>query len=220
LIPAGAELIARGGSGHHERMPSIDEPGFEPFGFAPVYEVEINPEFPGDGDWRCEVVCFDRNAELVEAFDSRWGDPVIVRVVLPDDSSWVGMFPAGGLGGVTGVFACPSPHDVCVVAEGLAFLIDVRDPSQRCVVAHDQLVQVAASADPRLLVLVRFLDAVAIGEAGIKWKSARLCVDDLRLVEVAPHGLVFEGDNLGGSPTITVDPETGEQIAGSRIDWP
>ena len=78
----------------------------------------------------------------------------------------------------------------------------------------------ALYADPPLLILVRFLDAVAIGSDGIKWKSARLCADDLRLLQATPRGLVFEGDNLGGSATITVDPETGEQTAGTRINWP
>jgi len=34
---------------------------FEPFDFRPAYEIEVDPEFPGDGDWHAPAFFFDRD---------------------------------------------------------------------------------------------------------------------------------------------------------------
>lgn len=73
-----------------------------------------------------------------------------------------------------------------------------------------------------LLLLVRFIDIVALGPSGVAWRSARLAVDDLAVVIASPEAVVCSLDNLGGSETITLDPLTGEQLSGTRLDsfWP
>ena len=194
----------------------------ETFGFLPNFSVEVDPEFPGDGDWRCPVVGFDRDGSIMSEFDSPWGTPLIVRVEPSSGPGWIGMFAAGGLGSQRGVFATPAPDLLAVVVDGLAYLVDSSSPGEHAQTVHDQVHQVVPSEVPPLLLLVRFSDLVAVGRTGVAWRTPRLCVDDLEVWHAGPGGIVCSCDNLRGTPTITLDPTTGLQVEGSRLDsfWP
>lgn len=200
---------------------------FRHLGFVPAFEVEVNPEFPGDGDWRCPVYGFDRDGRLVDPFVSRWGSPAVVRVVPDDGAPWVGMFPAGGFGGDSAAFACPAPRHLGVMAEGEVYVIDVLDPARdAAAVAVTDVHQVDAIAEANLLLFVRSVDLVALGPEGPRWRTPRLGLDSLRVVRSTAHEIVCTVDNLavGGSEAeeITLDPSTGEQRAGPRFTdtWP
>ena len=121
-----------------------------------------------------------------------------------------------------GAFATPNSRSLVVVVDGLAYLVDVARPSTPARIVHDQVHQVVPTSEPPLLLLVRFIDVVAIGPDGVAWATPRLCVDDLQVVRAGPTGIECSCDNLGGTPTITLDPRTGAQIAGTRLDsfWP
>jgi hypothetical protein len=73
-----------------------------------------------------------------------------------------------------------------------------------------------------LLLFVPFIDMVAVGPSGFEWRTPRLCVDDLHVREVSPAAIICSCDNLGGTPTITLDPGSGAQLEGTRLDsfWP
>ncbi len=194
---------------------------FQSLGFEAVYSVEVDPEFPSDGDWHCPVFSFDREGHVAGEFVSRWGAPLVVRVSQAGAPGWVGMFPAGGLGGVEGVFAGPAPAQMCVVADGQVYLARVDAPQDGAVIVHDQVAQVVPVADPPLVLLIRFMDIVAIGPAGIAWRSPRLAVDDLRVVRVDADGIHCTGELLGESPAaLVVDTATGQVIAGPRLEGP
>ena len=204
------------------RRVADDADQLEMFHFSPAFQVVVGPEFPGNGDWGCPVFCFGRDGRLQEPFDARWGAPTIVEVTPHDGERWVGQFAAGGLGGISGVFATPSPRLLCVVADGLAYLVGVDNAHRGADVVHDQVGQVEVVVEPALLLLVRFIDIVAIGGDGVAWRSKRLAVDDLRVVSTSGGIIQCSLDNLGGSPTIALDAATGEQRDGTRLDsiWP
>jgi hypothetical protein len=178
--------------------------------FEPAYEVEVGPEFPPDGEWSCPVYAFDHDGHVVEEFVSRWGAPLALRVKPREGAEWVGLFPAGGLGGVDGVFACPAPAQLCVVVDGLAFLLDVDSPAT-AVVAHDQVGQVVPVLGVPLLLLVRFIDIVAIGPDGVAWRSPCLALDGLRVLQARADGIRCVADTSEGVD-IVVDPATGEPL--------
>lgn len=197
--------------------------GFECSHFEPAYHVSIEPEFPGDGDWGCPVISYGRDGEPLAEFESRWGTPTVVEVTPAGGDPWVGMFAADGLGGVCGVFACPSPEQLCVATDGLAYLVNVKRPTDGAEIVHDQVGQIVAVERLPLLLLVRFIDIVALGPDGIAWKTPRLAVDDLRVQRATADGIECTCDNLEGSTsTLTLDPRTGEQTSGTRLDsfWP
>jgi hypothetical protein len=195
---------------------------FEALGFSPTFDVEADPEFPGDGNWICPVVGYDRDGTVMEDFDSRWGAPVVLAVSGKRVDRWVGMFASGGLGGVTGAFGCPSPTDLCVLADGLAYLLDVTKPSRGAQPVHDQVTQVVPVEGLPLVLLVRFIDIVAIGQHGIAWRTPRLAVDGLQVVQADTRSIVCSCEMLGYPPNIELDPVTGEQTHGTRLSsfWP
>jgi hypothetical protein len=99
---------------------------FDALGFSPSYSCQPDPELPGDGDWRCPVHGFRRDGSIAAGpFRSRWGTPLVARFELAEGTQWVGLFEAGGLGGLDGVFACPDPasplHASNTTAERVAF---------------------------------------------------------------------------------------------------
>jgi hypothetical protein len=198
-----------------------DASGFDPAGFAPSYEVDLDPEFPADGRWPSPVYAFDREGRVQSEVVSRWGAPRIVRVRPASSPEWVGMFPAGGLGGVSGVFATPSPRRLCVVVDGEAYVVRVDAPADGAVVAHDTVEQVVPVAAPPLLLLVRGIDMVALGSDGVAWRSPRLAVDDLRVVSADEVGIRCVGELLAGGPSsLVVDPRTGQVRSGPRLEGP
>jgi hypothetical protein len=108
LLPSRTNI---GGRFEAENALVTDSPAFERFQFRPAYATEVNPEFPGNGDWGVPVFGFGRDGQVSETFESRWGAPLLVRVTRDSSEKWIGMFAAGGVAGVTGVFACPSHMD-------------------------------------------------------------------------------------------------------------
>jgi hypothetical protein len=186
--------------------------------FVSAYTFEVDPEFPGNGEWDCPVIGFDRTGAVMPDFDSPWGTPFVVRLHQEDGQEWVAMLAAGGLGGLRGAFTTPEAHFMAVVVDGLAYLLDTRAPEVPAQIVHNPVQQVVPSIHPPLLLFVGFIDIVAVGPSGIAWKTPRLCLDDLKIREVRPDGIVCSCDSLGGTPTITLDPTTGAQVEGTRFD--
>jgi hypothetical protein len=195
---------------------------FDQGSFQPAYDLVPEPEFPGSGAWPFPVFCFDQSGELSTEPMTRWGAPLVVEIHPFDSPSWVATFAAGGLGGVTGLYACPASSDLVALVDGAGYLVDVAAPDAGAEVAHHQVSQVVGVAGD-LLLLVRFIDIVAIGTNGIAWRSERLAVDDLQVEHATAERIVSSGDLLDTELTpIVLDPRTGSQIEGLRLDsfWP
>jgi len=195
---------------------------FERGQFNPAYAVVPEPEYPGCGTWRYPFFSFGRSGELSAEPQTRWGAPLIVELHPSDSPPWIGMFAAGGLGGLTGVYACPSPTQLVVLVDGLAYLVNVGSPEVGATIAHDQVSQVVP-VEEDLLLLVRMIDVVAVGVSGIQWHSTRLAVDDLRIERASMARIVCSCDLLQTErAVIALDPATGSQIDGPRLDsfWP
>ena len=193
------------------------------FSFPTAYSIEVDPEFPGTGEWDCSTFNFSRDGTLAASPESRWGTPFVVRIEPDGGAPWVGIFAAGGLGGVRDALACPSPQDIAVIADGLAYVVDVEHPDRGATVASDQVQEVVAVEEPPLLLFVRFSEIDALGNAGIAWSSRRLCVDELRVRRATSDAIECTGWNGGGESEITVDPRTGQQVAGVTLHdlgWP
>lgn len=196
---------------------------FEAFDFSPEFEVVVDPEFPGDGDWGAPTFAFGRDGELLAEPESRWGTPTVLEIDPSSSPRWVGTFAAGGLGRCRVTCATPSPTQLCVVVDGLAYLVRVDRPEVGAGIAHDQVEQVVPVSGLPLLLLVRFIDIVAVGRQGVAWRTDRLAVDDLAVVSAGPDSIVCSGEHFDGGPsTIELDPHTGTQTAGTRLGslWP
>jgi len=85
-----------------ERLLSCCPAAFETLDFRPDYQVEVDPEFPGDGDWHAPTT---------------------------DQKQWIGTFTAGSTAS-TGVLRPPDPRRLCCVVAGLAYVVNVDDPGR------------------------------------------------------------------------------------------
>ena len=182
------------------------------------YTYEVDPEFPGNGDWGCPVVGYDATGEPSSTFDSHWGAPFVVRLSPSEGQMWVAMLPGGGLGRLREAFTTLVPYLFGVVVDGRVYLLDVRSPGASAQIVRDPVEQVVTVTDPPLLLFVGYADIVALGPAGIAWRTPRLCLDDLRVLEAGSAGIVCSCTNLASTASITLDPVTGEQLDGPRWD--
>lgn len=198
----------------------LTERRFEKFGFSPRFDATLDPEFPGDGDWHCEVFGFGRSGQIEPEFRSVWGTPMVVEVTSSTIPRWIGNFAAGGLGGVTGLFATPGAFQLCAVADGLAYVVDVRRPDLGATPVQDQVVQVVATERGGVVLVVGPTDIVALGPTCVTWRTERLAVDDLRVVKVSGD-LIECRCSMGGSDAdeiLGINLLTGRQTAGTRFD--
>lgn len=195
---------------------------FDALEFAPAYMCMVDPELPGDGRWGCPVYSFRHDGSVAgEPFRSRWGTPLIARFTQAGQSMWVGIFEAGGTGGVDGAFACPAPSAALAVCDGHAYLVDVQHPDRTITIPLDPVTQVC-SAGSDLIVMASFSDLTAIGGNGQAWTSERLCLDSLRIVHASAGSIECTGDFLDGVEAFTVAASTGELLEGRRFrdTWP
>jgi hypothetical protein len=191
---------------------------FERFDFRPAYEIEVDPESPPDGDWHAPAFFFDRESTVSQSpRDSRWGAPLVIRVMM-DQERWVGTSTAG-IDGVRGVFATPDPHRVCCVVAGLAYVVNVRDPGAGAELSQWQTVDVTPVTGRNTLLLVGYVDIIALGQGGTEWRTERLVLDDLTVLHASIDEIVCTGTIPGhDAPRITLDPSTGRVIAGPPIN--
>ncbi len=195
---------------------------FESWEFNPAFRIVPEPEFPGSGTWSNPLFCFDRSGALAPDPITRWGTPVTIEVHPMGAQPWVGSFASGDLGGVSALSAAPSPRHLVAVVDGLAYLVDTADPRDGATILSDMVRQVAP-VETDLLLLATTLDIVALGSEGPVWQTKRLVVDDLRIEGASKDRIVATGDMLDvDRPEIVLDPRTGEQTHGLRLDsfWP
>jgi hypothetical protein len=187
---------------------------FEAFEYEPAYEVHVGPEYPPAGEWPFPYFCFGRNGRLIEEFEfdsARWGVPLLMRVEPLGGEPWIGNFAAGGLGVVRGVFATPSSSHVCVVVDGLAFVVDVYAPAQDATLAIDAVVSVVPVGGAPVLLLATETSLAGIGHDGTVWTSPRIVLDSLRVIRAGADAVVCSGEvATGRMATITITPRTGE----------
>ena len=90
----------------------------------------------------------------------------------------------------TGVFACPNANELCAVAGGYAYIVDVTKPTQCTQIALRPVVEVRAVPSLGLLLFVGFHAVLAWGASGEMWRTAKLTDEGLRIVSVE-DGVLF-----------------------------
>ena len=172
-------------------------------GFASNYSCEIGPEFPGSGEWGCPVYRFVQRPELVDRF-AQVGEPFVIRIRRVDGSEWVGLF-ARGFYGLRGVYACPNTDQVCAVVDGSGYLVDTRSPSKFDALPMHPILFLERVNQTASVLCGGFIDLLLIDEHGLLWVSDRLCLDDLRVLNIDPSiihcsgRLVYEDDSRSPS---------------------
>ncbi len=101
-------------------------------------------------------------------------------------AEWIGVFAFGLLSpkGTSGVYACPSAKQLCVVARGAGYVVDSFNPIVCELVKAEPIFGVYPIPGRCLLVFSDYLHLVAYGTSGLAWDSDRLSWDGLVVDEV------------------------------------
>jgi len=182
----------------------------------PRYEVEEHPAFPPDGKWRAPTFSFDQGDVSTVPRESQ---ALIIRVKT-DHHRWVGMF-AEGPWGLDGVFVTPDPGRLCCVAGGSAYVVDVADPAAGAEFAHAATTTVTPVPEADRLLLSGFVDITALGQGGVVWRSGRLVLDDLAIVETSRDRIVCTGSIIPDveESRVVLDAGTGQILEGQPPEW-
>jgi hypothetical protein len=82
----------------------------------------------------------------------------------------------------TGVFACPNADEMCAVAGGYAYVVDVREPLRCAFLELRPVVEVLSA--PGLLIFVGFHAVMAWGVDGLAWTTPKLSDEGLRITSI------------------------------------
>lgn len=149
-------------------------------GFAMAYTCRILPEMP------------KTQTAVLQFFDepdpSRLG--LLVEVKPSTSPSWIGSFqPCHEDYPLTGVYACPSPEQVCIVNQGAGYLVNVNQPSNWERIHVIPILGVQRVPDRPILLFWDFQDLAAYGPEGLLWRIERLSNDGLTITEVTASAI-------------------------------
>jgi hypothetical protein len=119
----------------------------------------------------------------------------------------------------SGIWACPDPAWICVVAGGYAYLMDTCDPARWEQVAYRPVTNVTAVAEHALLVFAGFHSLLAWGPSGRIWETGRLSWDGLRVTEIRGETLLGMGWDMTSDREFEfkVNLKTGDHVGGGYL---
>lgn len=187
-------------------MSSVDEIPVE-LAFAAAYDVSLMRELPGHG-----------GVEHVFARDERTADGGPLIEVIASSDAWTGMVvnaPESISAAHSGVYSTPRPDVICVVARGDAYFINVDDPERWWTLEDSPVVAVRGAVTEGLLLLATPWRVVAVGEAGVVWRTSRIAIDGISLGEVSGGVVVGVADpNDDEAQDFTIELRTGHHRGG------
>jgi hypothetical protein len=116
----------------------------------------------------------------------------------------------------SGIFSCPRAGDLLAVAGGYAYLIDTLAPERCLHVPLRPVTEVLPVPEVGLIVLAGFHTVAALDANGLRWQSARLSWEGVKLSEVRDGKLHGTGWNMHTNREVpfVVDLATGAHEGG------
>jgi hypothetical protein len=109
-----------------------------------------------------------------------------VRVLPANSSAWIGFFALGfdSPDVASGIYSCPDPDWICVVAGGYGYLVNVRDPEQWRQIEQRPIVQVKAVPELKLVIFSGFTSITVLAESQRVWTSERLSWEGISISKI------------------------------------
>jgi hypothetical protein len=111
-----------------------------------------------------------------------------------------------------GVWSCPNPRQMCAIAGGYAYVVDVDRPEKWMQIPYRPVTWVDAAPEHKLLLFASFHRLWALGVEGKAWETGRLSWEGLRVTAIVGRQLHGFGWDLGTDAEVpfTVDLVLGE----------
>lgn len=116
-----------------------------------------------------------------------------------------------------GVWSCPHPRQMCAIAGGYAYVVEVDNPEEWLQIPYRPVTRVDLAQEQKLLLFASFHRLWALGVAGKAWETGRLSWEGLRLTGIDGQYLRGFGWDLETDAEVpfTVDLTTGQHTGGS-----
>lgn len=153
------------------------------------YHVELADALPRAS---ASVYYFpDRNA-------SAGKDGLLVNVIPSSRDPWTGVFAFGRLAtrAKSGIYTGPGETQLCVVSRGSGYIVNVEDPSLFTPVEASPVIDVRPIVERTLIVFATPWELLACGTTGLIWRTGRISVEGLKILEVNADFIRGEVDRL------------------------
>ena len=119
----------------------------------------------------------------------------------------------------SGVWACPNPTCICIVAGGYAYLIDTVNPRRWSQVEYRPVTEIRTLPEQDLLLFAGFHTLLAWGRSGKAWQTGRLSWEGLRITRIEGNTLTGLGWHMTTDRELEfeVDLRTGEHRGGGFL---
>ena len=116
-----------------------------------------------------------------------------------------------------GIWSCPNPQQMCAIAGGYAYVVDVNRPDEWIQIPYRPVTWVDAAPEHKLLLFASFHRLWALGVHGKAWETSRLSWEGLRVTRIDGQQLHGFGWDLETDTEIpfTVDLATGDHTGGA-----
>jgi len=141
------------------------------FAFAHDYRVEEVIELGmGSG--------LEKHFYFPSASEQGGRDGVLLRIIPVTGTSWVGTFGFGSEipKAITGVYSCPDPESLCVIAKGEGYLVNVTEPTVWQEIDVYPILDIRVIGELELLVFADFTGIAAYGRNGHRWTTKNLSI--------------------------------------------
>lgn len=116
-----------------------------------------------------------------------------------------------------GVWSCPNPIQMCAIAGGYAYVVDVDHPQEWIQIPFRPVTWVDAAPEHKLLLFASFHRLWALGVEGKAWETGRLSWEGLRVTGIDRrqlHGFGWDLETDSEVP-FAVDLTTGDHTGGA-----
>jgi hypothetical protein len=118
----------------------------------------------------------------------------------------------------SGLWSCPAADDLCAVAGGYAYIVNVRSPERFTQLDFRPVLHIEPLLAHNLLLFAGSYALLAWGPGSLAWKTPRLSSEGLRITGIRGDELHGFGWDLMADREIPfiIDLRTGENLAASR----
>lgn len=145
-------------------------------------------------------------------------DGVLVRISPEDGRPWLATFAFGEItpNGASGIFSTPNPRTLCAVARGAGYFVSAAEPRSWESIAVLPIRDVRPVPHNGVIVFANFTHLIAYDQRGVRWRTKRLALDDLKITEVTDMYIKGEFWDIraGAKGTFLVDLITGASRGG------
>jgi hypothetical protein len=174
--------------------------------FPRSYELDVEPGWPEINE---AVVLFNCHVPNV-GFSGEFKD---IRFYPKSGGNWFGQFEKGrGQTFASDVLSTPNADEVCVIACGAGYWVNVETRHVEPIVCDYFITQVEVCKDFSSILICTFRDLYSFQGPLPTWINKRVANDDLKITGIDNGVILAEGFIKGSTENLKIDAQTGQLL--------